>query len=163
MGVGRKPKPTAIKRLTGNPGGRPLPKDEAHPEVCIPDCPDWLTVEAKEEWARITVQLEQLGLLTKMDLAALAAYCQAFGRWRNAEEQLAKAGTYIHKTAKGGWQTLPWLWVSNKEREFMHKFLVEFGMTPSSRARAHAIPPKEKRKRVAKLMLLRKNLDKKKG
>ena len=30
---GRKPTPTTLKRLRGNPGRRPLPKDEAEPPV----------------------------------------------------------------------------------------------------------------------------------
>ena len=162
MGVGRKPKPTAIKKLTGNPGRRPFSKNEAHPDIAIPEAPDFLNDEGKLEWARITEELATAGLITRMDMAAIAAYCQSYGRWSHAEKQLQKAGSYIYKTPAGAWQTLPFLWVANKEREFLHKFLVEFGMTPSSRTRAHAIPPKpkEQRKKLAKLMVLRKKIDK---
>ena len=46
---GRKPKPTAMKVLEGNPGKRPLNFAEPHPEKKLPDCPEWLEDEAKAE------------------------------------------------------------------------------------------------------------------
>lgn len=39
---GRKPKPTAIKELEGNPGKRPLNANEPRPERKAPRCPAWL-------------------------------------------------------------------------------------------------------------------------
>lgn len=39
---GRKPKPTAMKMLEGNPGKRPLNLKEPVPEKKLPKCPDWL-------------------------------------------------------------------------------------------------------------------------
>ena len=36
---GRRPKPTRLKMLTGNPGKRPLNHDEPRPEAAIPECP----------------------------------------------------------------------------------------------------------------------------
>ena len=44
---GRKPIPTAIKELEGNPGGRPLNKREPKPVKKAPRCPVWLEDEAK--------------------------------------------------------------------------------------------------------------------
>ena len=49
---GRKPKPTAIKKLKGNPGCRPLNIAEPKP-TGSPVCPDWLEDEAKSEWERM--------------------------------------------------------------------------------------------------------------
>lgn len=49
---GRKPTPTAIKKLEGNPGKRPLNKSEPKPIRKAPFCPKWLEVEAKKEWQR---------------------------------------------------------------------------------------------------------------
>ena len=40
--VGRKPKPTAIKKLEGNPGKRKLNSKEPVPEKGMSACPDWL-------------------------------------------------------------------------------------------------------------------------
>ena len=61
---GRKPKPTAIKELEGNPGKRLLNADEPKPERKVPPCPKWLEPEAKKEWRRLSKQLEQIGVLT---------------------------------------------------------------------------------------------------
>ncbi len=74
MARGRKPDPTKLKLLKGNPGKRAI-KNEPEPEVCIPDPPDHLDDVAVGEWNRIAPQLEQLGLLSDIDMVALAMYC----------------------------------------------------------------------------------------
>ena len=48
---GRKPKPTAIKVLEGNPGKRALNEMEPQPEKKAPKCPVWLDKEAKKEYS----------------------------------------------------------------------------------------------------------------
>ena len=45
--AGRKLKPTAVKKLEGNPGKRKLNSKEPVPAKGIPACPDWLMPEAK--------------------------------------------------------------------------------------------------------------------
>ena len=82
---GRKPKPTSLKILEGNPGKRPLPKNEIQPKKKAPRCPSWLEEDAKKEWKRMGKVLEGLGLLTDMDMMAFAGYCQAYARWKEAE------------------------------------------------------------------------------
>ena len=44
--AGRKPKPTAVKKLEGNPGKRKLNTKEPNPGKGMPDCPAWLLPEA---------------------------------------------------------------------------------------------------------------------
>jgi len=142
---GPAPKPTKLKKLEGNPGKRPLNQSEPQPEVEKPSCPDWLCYEAKVEWKRIVPKLMALGLLTRVDRAALAAYCQAYGRWAKAEKALkaiedkfenVNAGSGMcYQTSNGNWVMQPLVSVANKALEQMHKFLVEFGMTPASRTR----------------------------
>ena len=51
--AGRKPKPTALKKLEGNPGKRKLNTKEPMPGKGMPDCPKWLFPEAKKEWERV--------------------------------------------------------------------------------------------------------------
>ena len=46
--AGRKPKPTAVKKLEGNPGKRKLNTKELVPAKGMPACPDWLMPEAKK-------------------------------------------------------------------------------------------------------------------
>lgn len=44
----RKPKPSALKELEGNPGKRAVNKKEPKPEVLIPSCPNHLTGVARQ-------------------------------------------------------------------------------------------------------------------
>ena len=66
--AGRKPKPTAMKNLEGNPGKRKLNKDEPVPAKGMPGCPEWLMPEAKEEWYRLAELMNQMGVLTEVDI-----------------------------------------------------------------------------------------------
>ncbi len=131
--------PTELMLLRGNPGHRRLKKDEPKPRAGVPDCPDWLTAEAKKEWAKIAVELKEMGVLTVVDGTALAAYCQAYARWREAEEWINENGsTFIIRDKNGKVkyvQQFPQVAISKSSVQIMHKFLAEFGMTPSSRTR----------------------------
>ncbi|KAE8761248.1 hypothetical protein FSO04_04420 [Paraburkholderia madseniana] len=49
---GRKPVPTALKLVRGNPGKRPIPEMEAHPSPDV-QMPDWLSPKAKLHWPAI--------------------------------------------------------------------------------------------------------------
>lgn len=50
--AGGKPKPTALKKLEGNPGKRKMNTKEPMPEKGMPECPKWLLPEAtKGKWA----------------------------------------------------------------------------------------------------------------
>jgi hypothetical protein len=71
--AGRKPKPTALKKLEGNPGKRKLNMKEPVPGKGISDCSKWLLPEAKEEWKRLCQKLSEMGVLTEIDMAAFAA------------------------------------------------------------------------------------------
>ena len=131
---GRKPKPTAVKVLEGNPGKRSLNTAEPKPEKKAPRCPSWLEDEAKKEWKRMSKQLEQLGILTEIDMAAFAGYCQAYARWKEAEEFITQHGTIV-KTPSGYWQQVPQVSIAQTYLKIMNKFCEQFGLTPSARSR----------------------------
>jgi P27 family predicted phage terminase small subunit len=143
MPAGRKPKPTAAKELAGNPGKRALNRNEPQPGG-IAKCPGHLSKEAKKEWKRVAQELIPLGLLTSVDMAALAAYCVTYARWVKAEAQITKLGEYIKSSKSGYLIQAPWVGVANKAMELMHKFASEFGFTPSSRTRLSVEPLKPK-------------------
>ena len=88
--AGRKPKPTAVKKLEGNPGKRKLNTKEPNPGKGMPDCPAWLLPEAKTEWIRLSEKLNQMGVLTEIDRSAFAAYCQSYARWKEAQEHMSE-------------------------------------------------------------------------
>ena len=134
--VGRPAKPTALKELAGNPGKRALNKSEPKPRQKKPSCPKHLTGEARREWNRMSKQLFDLGLLTEVDRAALAAYCATWARWIEAEEEMSKPGFKMISMTDSGYPIAsPWLNIANAAMKQMLRFLTEFGMTPSSRSR----------------------------
>lgn len=131
---GRKPTPTAIKELEGNPGKRPLNSSEPKPVKKAPSCPKWLEGEAKKEWRRLAKQMEAIGILTEVDMAAFAGYCQAYARWKEAEEFITQHGSIV-KTPSGYWQQVPQVSIAQTYLKIMNKFAEQFGLTPSSRSR----------------------------
>lgn len=78
-------------------------------------------------------------MLSVLDRAVLAAYCQTYGRWVEAEKRLAETPALI-KLPSGYVQQNPWLAVSNKQLELMQKLMTEMGLTPVSRSRVNAKP-----------------------
>ena len=74
---GRKPLPTALRLISGNPGKRPINGREPKPVISIPTCPAHLMPLAKTEWKRLARYLHDPGIISELDRAALAAYCQA--------------------------------------------------------------------------------------
>ena len=131
---GRKPKPTAIKELEGNPGKRKLNEYEPRPERKAPQCPKWLEPEAKKEWKRLARAMEQMGVLTQLDMASFAGYCQAYARWKEAEEFISQHGT-IFRTPSGYWQAVPQQAQAQTYLKIMTKISEQFGLTPSARSR----------------------------
>ena len=120
MGRGRKPKPTALKKLEGNPGKRPLNELEPVPPTVALRCPNYLLPEARKEWKRLAPILMGMGLLTAADAVPFAGYCQAYARWREAQDEITRHGS-IYKDGEG------------RMRE-IKSFAAEFGLTPSTRA-----------------------------
>jgi P27 family predicted phage terminase small subunit len=132
---GRKPKPTAVKVLEGNPGKRQLNMFEPKPKKgALPKCPAWLEDEAKEEWKRLAKNLHELGLLTDLDVQAFASYCQAYARWKEAEEFITQHGSIV-KTKSGYWQQVPQVAIARQNQKMMMQAASEFGLTPASRSR----------------------------
>ena len=148
-GSGRRPLPTAVKKLRGNAGKRKLNDAEPKPAPGDPDMPKNLSAEAAAEWHLIVPELRQLGVLTKIDGKALAAYCHAYARWMEAEAEISRVGILVAEPIFGLGDRLlgvkykknPAVTVSEAAMKLMKSFLVEFGMTPSSRSRVRIAPP----------------------
>jgi P27 family predicted phage terminase small subunit len=124
---GRRPKPTRLKVLTGNPGKRPLNLTEPAPEAVVPDCPPELGELARREWNRLVGELSTLRMITNLDRAALAA-------WAEATEAVRKYGTMI-KSPSGYPVQSPYVAVVNRQAEIMMRIASEFDFTPASRSR----------------------------
>lgn len=136
---GRKPTPVVLRLVKGNPGRRPIPEVPVLSSE-IPEKPSHLSDAAAQEWDVVAPQLHEAGLLARVDRTALAAYCQAYGRWVEAEVALKTHGTLV-KSPSGFPMVSPYLTVANKAMEQMTKMLIEFGMSPSSRSRVTVEKP----------------------
>lgn len=136
---GRKPKPTALKKLNGNPGKRALNKNEPAPRVVAPRPPSHLTDDERQKWTQLVKELHPLGLVTSVDLDALAFYCVLYVRWQKAERMVREKGEII-KTANGNIIQNPYLSIANRALDQLNKLGAEFGMTPSSRSRVKTEP-----------------------
>ena len=150
MKAGRKPKATHLKVVTGNPGRRPLNKNEPKVAAGPPYPPAHLYAEAKTEWRRISKHLYAIGVLTVLDRAPFAAYCQAYGRWVRAERSLEKMAEEDPKTlglavstSNGNLVQNPLVGTANKALELMLKAASELGMMSPGRSRIE-VPDKAK-------------------
>ena len=136
----RKKIPTELHILNGNPSKiKDLGKNEPKPAPICPECPEWLCKDAKKEWERISPQLEKLGLLTQIDMAALVGYCESWAQYKKAIEFIQKNGeVYPIKDDNGKikyLQQFPQVSIANKALINIKSFCTEFGMTPSARSR----------------------------
>jgi P27 family predicted phage terminase small subunit len=144
--TGRKPAPTALKLLRGGDKNKNRTNlEEPQPTVTPnPDPPDWLDEEAKQEWLRLAPMLGRLGVLTETDAQALAGYCETWATWKTATQKLRQFGMVI-KVKEGDLPVIsPYVKIAHNATVQMRAYLVEFGMTPSSRARVHATKQPEK-------------------
>ena len=123
--------------MEGNRGKKAWNHAEPVPPEGIPECPEHLSEEARAEWHRLVETLVGMGVITIVDRAVLAAYCQAYGRWVEAEQKLKETPLLI-KTPSGYVQQSPWLNVANRQMELMGRYMAEIGLTPASRSRIKA-------------------------
>lgn len=143
---GRRPVPAHLKLITGNVGHRPVPPAADLPAPTVPDCPPHLGAAARKEWERIVPELETMGVLQRADMAQLAAYCAAYGRWVEVEQEILKlqqngaVSGLLVKSPNGYPQISPLLAISNKCLEQMRAFAGEFGLSPVMRARVAGNP-----------------------
>ena len=147
---GPKPTPTEIQKLRGNPGKRKLPPEVVFDDEAMPACPDWLDDVAKAEWANVCKSLFDAGVLKRVDAAALAAYCQSYARWAEAEQRVQESGQVIYSDKGNGYMS-PWLTAAQAAQKQMVELAAQFGMTPSGRARVK-VPPKKKKKTLADVL-----------
>jgi P27 family predicted phage terminase small subunit len=134
---GRKPKPREVKIASGNPGRRKLPEPVLVGERVAGDAP--LAPAGLDEWAAVVWgELAQLltegGVLTRGDLVALEGLAVMVGRARQARAALV--GEPLVVRGSQSWMIPnPLLRIERDAWAAAQRVAVEFGMTPSARAR----------------------------
>jgi P27 family predicted phage terminase small subunit len=151
--------PTNLRLLRGNPGkeAKAVLRGEVQPRKPdkVPDPPERLKGEAREEWLRIAPELHRLGILTVADLRPLGCYCAAYGDWCEAEDAMVAAKAddphnfgLVIETPSGGVMANPLVRIRSIARDKLMRYATEFGFTPASRTRvtgnAAADEPKPK-------------------
>ncbi|WP_447869154.1 phage terminase small subunit P27 family [Pseudomonas putida] len=134
-GRGRKPKPTAKKKLAGNPGKRAL--NNAEPEfskITDVDPPEWLSERAAVMWKMILPELLRENVVALTDLHNVEAFCTAYDNWRMAQESINEHGIVV-AGATGGPVKNPALTAANETMRQMVTFGSLLGLDPSSRTR----------------------------
>lgn len=99
--------------------------------------PTWLSPLAKKEFKRLAAELDYIGLMTNVDVNQLAVYCRAYARY----VELQKGSN-----SKEDDEDI----VDEKTLDTLYKQLksmaIEFGFTPSSRAKL-AMPKEEEKEK----------------
>lgn len=146
---GRKPKPTAIKKLRGNPGRRPLPVGEPQPSTldlaALPEPPEYLPGPAKAKWREALPTLAEMRVITRADLVVYEMFCLYYAEYVEHTIKVGKEGAaFVRKRVNAKGQEVPKsdyivYHPSKVLRDSAFKNLLrilpEIGFTPSSRAR----------------------------
>lgn len=131
---GRKPTPTPLRVLKGNPQHRPLNAEEPKPKPVAPRCPAWLTAVAKRHWRELAPELETIGVLTTIDVGAFAGLCESWAQYREASEFLHKHGA-VYRSPAGYLVQVPQVAIARAALSAYMRGCAEFGLTAASRTR----------------------------
>ncbi len=140
--AGRRPKPTALRLIEGNPGKRAINKKEPNPRKEIPSCPAHLTDAGKVAWGRLCALLDRMGVLTEADAFALERLCDCYTEILECRELIEVQGrTYdsARKSKDGDMEILikanpAVAMLADADRRFK-SHLVQFGLTPAARSK----------------------------
>ena len=139
---GPAPKPTALKKLAGNPGDHRLNDREPQPERRMPKMPRGLPLEAKRFWKDNAERLLEMGVLTEVDGPALALtaihYAIALRAAREIDEEDKGLTT---KDERKLIRKSPLMQVLRDNSSSFRMFAAEFGLTPASRSRLKVEKP----------------------
>lgn len=136
MGLrGPKPLPTAIKLARGTFRADRSASNEIEPAIGTPKMPAWLDKTARAEWRRVVPQLEETGVLTRVDGSTLEGYCSNYSAAVRLQ-QLADAEPLIE--GLHGKKENPAASAARKHWQLVRQFAAELGLSPAARTRVGA-------------------------
>jgi P27 family predicted phage terminase small subunit len=142
--AGRRPTPTALKLVTGNPGKRALNKKEPKPRVKAPTCPAHLDAKGKAIWKKLCALLKAMGVLTEADGFALERLVACYVDIQECRELIERDGR-TYETIDQNSNTLiknnPAVNQLRAADAQFKSYLVEFGLTPAARSKVTVEPP----------------------
>lgn len=153
--MGRRARPVELLLLQGN---KHLTKDEIRerrdaeaalrPPVDDIKCPTWLGKAGRREWKRVIKSLTDSKLMTNIDVASLAVYCDAVDKYAEASQKIKEQGEVVRQgvvrqvmdngaiveTNAGKLIQNPYVLVATKYAGIIARFAGAFGLDPSARA-----------------------------
>jgi P27 family predicted phage terminase small subunit len=135
---GRKAKPTMLKIIQGNPGRKPLNKNEPKIKKALRNPPVWFDARQRKLWAETIAECPR-GLLRKLDAHTLEVWVCAYFDHRDAVE--AMRGEPIVVMGLSGVQRVnPLLSAQREAAKLLLKAGAEMGFSPTSRSRIQVDP-----------------------
>ena len=142
MARGRKPKPTAQKKLAGNRGKRALPENELQFDpISAVDAPAHLDEIATECWETYAPLLCGQKVLCITDLHNLEIFCNAYSGYR--QSVALAAGEITIYQDNGTIKKNPALSAANEFANQMKSFGAMLGLSPADRSRIMSPKTKE--------------------
>lgn len=132
--MARRPTPTALKALTGSKRAAGEAKNQPKPAALPTGIPTWLPRKSVPYWPKLAAMMARAKIATEADEVVLGMYATAFAEWCEAQGEIAKLGVIV-KSPSGYPIQNPWVAISNKAFERLHKTGVELGLTPAARSR----------------------------
>ncbi|BGI51985.1 MAG: phage terminase small subunit P27 family [Candidatus Hamiltonella defensa (Ceratovacuna japonica)] len=134
--AGRRPTPTALKLVTGNPGRRPLNSAEPTPPYSAQP-PTHLSNTAKDTWERLTQLLNSMSVLTLADAFALERLCDIYDEILRYRAMIQRKGETFEVHSQNGVliKANPAVSMLSDADKRFKSYLVEFGLTPAARTK----------------------------
>ena len=129
-------KPTLIKQLEGNPGKRPLNKNEPVPHG-VPQPPNYFSELHMLVWERL-IDAAPANLLKTIDSDLLVLYVEAYLAHEAAAKILIIEGI-TQTTAKGDSRAHPMLAVQRNSASQLIRLCGELGFSPAARVKLTVI------------------------
>tara|TARA_R110000868_G_scaffold29889_24_gene111148 strand:+ start:6351 stop:6944 length:594 start_codon:yes stop_codon:yes gene_type:complete len=140
--AGRKPKPDALKEAQGNPGRRPLAKDQidiaAQVDRDLPalgGTPPHLSAGGKKIWQQLAPQLEKINFIKTTDRNMFERYCDSLAEyWKVTRSLRRNKHTYWTNSNHGKLKRLnPEFMVQDRLDRRLQSLEDKMGLSPQAR------------------------------
>lgn len=139
---GRKPKPTAQKKLAGNPGKRRLNRREPQPRMSADSKPTLINAIGAAFRNCYWDTLHEMQILTDADIAAFEMMAVHYAFAFRAAQLVEREGLTI-RDQFGQMHKHPAMQILRDNSALFKAYAAEFGMTPSARSRIQMPLPNE--------------------
>lgn len=151
---GRKPLPTAVKRLRGTDQPVRINQNEAQAGVVVrlPPPAKWMSKLAKQVYKTKGQELINMNILGTLDIDMFLLYCVEYASYIETSEALSKFGheKILDDDDEAVYKRL--LRQNQRAWERAKAIAIEFGFTPSARARVQTIAKRDEMSEFEKLM-----------